>query len=213
MVTAMLLATLVVPQTFTKTPTDDVWVYPHASDPQKDAYLRIWGAGGKAVAGKSESIEDFSYCYLKFDLSDIPGEATLKEARLILTAVADPGWTKSDLKSTPLEARLAGSGFTEKDWVYESFAAKLAPGEAKESIFGVAEVGEIEKGKEPVLTIDLLAGPGKFADEVKAAKGKALALALTSRLDPSELGRAAIIKTYSKDGPEKFRPVLRLVFE
>lgn len=213
MLSAILLAAFVAPQTFTKTPTDDVWVYPHASDPQKDAYLRVWGAGGKAVAGKSESIEDFSYSYLKFDLSDIPGEATLKEAKLILTAVADPGWSKSDLKATPLEARLAGSAFTEKDWVYESFAAKLGPEEAKEAIFGTATIGDIEKGKEPVLTIDLLQGPGKFADALKAAKGKSIALALTSRLDPSELGRAAIIKTYSKDGPEKFRPVLRLVFE
>jgi hypothetical protein len=214
MLSALLFASLLGPQNFEKVPTDDVWVYPHASDPQKDAYLRVWGAGGKAVPGKDDSLEDFSYSYLKFDIGDIPGEATLKEAKLILTAVADPGWTASDLKGTPLEARLCGNAFTEKDWSYDSLAAKLGPKDGKEAVFGLATCGPIEKGKEPVLTIDLMQGPAKFADALKDAKtAKSIALALTTSLDPSVVGRTAIYKTYSKDAPDKFRPILKLKFE
>src|SRR5207253_2298946 len=30
-------------------PTDDIWVYAHAEDPQKDEFLRAWGAGGHSI--------------------------------------------------------------------------------------------------------------------------------------------------------------------
>lgn len=206
------MALLSLGQVIERNPTDDVWVYPHASD-VKDAYLRVWGAGGKAVAGKDDSLDEFSYSYLRFDASGLP-DGTLKEAKLVLTATADPGWTASDLKSTPIQARLAKGDLAEKDWSYDSLAAKLAPSEAAEAVFGVATSGPIEKGKEPTLTIDLMQGPAKFADALSAArKSGSIVLALTSPLNPADVGRTAIYKFYSKDGPEKFRPVLRLVFD
>ncbi len=206
------MALLALGQTIDRLPTDDVWVYPHASD-VKDAYLRTWGANGKAVAGKDDALDEFSYSYLRFDLTGLP-EGVLKEAKLILTATADPGWTTSDLKATPIQARLAAGNLAEKDWSYDALAAKLSPSEAAEAVFGVSTAGPIEKGKEPTLTIDLMQGPAKFADAFGAArKSGFVVFALTSALNPAEVGRTAIYKFYSKDGPEKFRPVLRLVFD
>lgn len=213
MTSAWVMALLLLePTVVERNPTDDVWVYPHASD-VKDAYLRVWGANGKAVAGRNDALDEFSYSYLRFDLAGLPA-GTPKEAKLILTATADPGWTADDLKSTPIQARVAASDFREKDWSYDALASKLAPSEAAEAVLGVASASPIEKGKEPTLTIDLLQGPAKFADALSSArKSGALVVALTSALNPAEVGRTAIYKFYSKDGPEKFRPVLRLTFD
>src|SRR5215475_5485714 len=94
MVTALLatLAMGLAPQTIELTPTDDIWVYSHADDPQKDEYLRCWGADGMAVAPTGEELEEFSYSYLKFNLNKLPKEVKLKEATLILWHIPDPGW-------------------------------------------------------------------------------------------------------------------------
>lgn len=212
MIQALLLALVLSPVTVERSPTDDVWVYPHSSD-TKDVYLRVWGAGGKAVAGPNDSIEDFAYSYLRFDLGDLP-KGALKEAKLVLTATADAGWSRNDLKNTPLEARLAGTGFNEKDWAYDAHAIKFAPSGEKDAVFGTAVAGEIVEGKETTLTIDLLAGPAKFAEALEKARAdRALALALTTALDPSEVGRTAIYRLYSKDAQAAFRPILRLTFE
>src|SRR5256885_1361944 len=117
MLAACVLATG--PQTFDLTPTDDVWVYPHASDPQKDPFLRAWGSAGKAVAATPAEGSDFSYSYLKWDtaaISKAPGKVT--EAKLIVTLIADPTYGEDEAKASPLEVRPLKGDFSEKTWDY-----------------------------------------------------------------------------------------------
>src|SRR3954469_4487441 len=89
--------------TLSLNPTDDVWVYPHASD-QKDVYLRVWGAEGRDSPKKVAEVQDFSPSYLRFDVSKVPaGKVT--SAQLILTHVANPGYAQDYAKDNPLRAR------------------------------------------------------------------------------------------------------------
>jgi len=212
--TFSLLAVAALMQSVTLTPTDDIWVYPHASDPQRDEFLRVWGAEGKSVAGASDSVESFGYSYLQFDLTSLKIEAALTGAKLYVWHVPDPAWTKEDLKTTPIEARALSSGFAEKTWAYEAGLQKHTPGGAPQDLFGVGVLdGAIEPGKPVRLVVDLMAGKSAFAAYFQKAMptGK-LALALTSAIDPSE-SRGMVFKLYSKDGPEATRPRLVLTFQ
>src|SRR5688572_27918373 len=97
-------------------PTDDVWVYPHASDPTQDEFLRIWGVEGKSVAGKPDDLGTFSYSFLKWSIKDFPNDAKLVSANLVLTQVANPAYTTDDAKQAPIEVRPVPSNFKEKGW-------------------------------------------------------------------------------------------------
>lgn len=213
--TFSLLAVAVLMQTVTLTPTDDIWVYPHASDPQRDEFLRVWGAEGKSVAGASDAVESFGYSYLQFDVSSVKPDATLKSAKLYLWHVADPAWTKEDLKATPIEVRAVASGFSEKTWAYESGIQSYPPKAGAEGLFGVTVLeGAMAQGKPVCLVVDLLGPKSSFATYLRKASagGGKLALALTSAIDPSE-NRGMVFKLHSKEGPEATRPQLLLAFE
>src|SRR5687768_10306177 len=104
MLAALALSMLVAgPATVELTPTDDVWVYPHASD-QKDAYLRVWAAGGPDLAADAGELEQVSYAYLRFDVSKVPA-GKITEAKLTVTHVASPTFTIELAKKSPLLAR------------------------------------------------------------------------------------------------------------
>jgi hypothetical protein len=197
-------------------PTQDLWVYPHASDPAKDAYLRVWGTGGKAAPADIGEAEDFSLSYLKWSLTTVPAGKRLKSAKLVLTNVADPGFTLDQAKEAPVEARAVGTGFEEKTWNYD-FVSKLLPKGDKDAVFGVGAPEFLPAGKPIEFSIDLLKGPGDFRKALDAALAtptKEIALALTSPIDMSVLGRAAIYKVYSKDAENKdVHPKLVLEFE
>jgi hypothetical protein len=217
MLTALLIAGVMAikPETYDLMPSDDVWVYPHASDPMKDPFLRAWGAGGKSVASAPDEGGEFSYSYLKWDLSSVPKTVMVVEAKLILTLVADPGYTEELAKSNPLEVRPVGADFAEKTWTFEK-SASIAPQSGDKGFFGSGfPVGWKKDGKDIRIEIDLLKGPKDFAAYLKEslAAGKA-ALAITSKMDPSEAGRTGVYKWYSKDAEKKeVRPVLHLVVD
>lgn len=191
MVTAFVL---LVAKPIVLVPTDDVWVYPNASDPQSDAYLRVWGAQGQAVAGKDADLAEFSYSFLKFDVSGIPANAKLKSVKLVLTHIAHNGYSAEVAKRCPLQVRTLGSDFSEKKWNYDQ-AAKLVPG----SILGAVNLpGEkSEKEFEVALTFDL-----KAFEKFWSMNKKTLAIALTAAVSPADDGRASIYKFYSKDNPK-----------
>lgn len=198
------------------TPTADIWIYPHAGDPAKDAYLRVWGRDGQAVAKEIGDAEELSYSLLKFDPSSLP-EGKPKNATLILTTVADLAFTEAQAKANPLQARPVDGGFEEKGWKYD-FLEKFNPTFDPKSIYGTGyPTPWPEAGKEGKIEIDLLKGPGDFAAALAAAKkdGKALGLALTSVLDvQSNPDVMSIYKMYSKDSPlEATRPKLVLSYE
>lgn len=218
LIAAALIPTQIAPPADAKTveliPTDDLWVYPHASDPQSDDYLRCWGAGGHSVGPEAQEGE-ISYSYLRFDVSGLPS-GKLTAVKLVLTHVANPGFTLDLAKASPLEVRPVSAAFSEKNWVFENVSS-VAPKGDKDSLYGwVAPNSLPEDGKEFTLEIDLLKGPGGFAAALAAAaktQEMALALALTSTIDPSSSGMRSVYKVFSKDGPKEKRPVLRLTYE
>jgi len=213
MVTAFLAFAAMATPPLSLTPTADVWVYPHASDPERDSYLRVWGAGGDAVSADPGDAGDFSYSYLKWDVSPVPAGAKLKAATLVLTHTASPTFTLDQARLAPLEARTVSADFEEKGWTYEK-SVKIAPDKGNDAIFGAASPDSLGDAKDFTITIDLMKGPNDFrAYFAKAIEAKQLALALTSRIDPSE-GQRSFYKVYSKDTQTASqRPSLNLTFE
>lgn len=212
----VLIAIAMTPMTMTLTPTDDIWVYPHASDGAKDPFIRVWGNGGKSVAESAGDATEYSYGYFKWNVSSIPPGQSLVAAKLKLYNVPDPGFSILQAQAAPLEARILGVGFSEKDWSYD-VAEKVSPSQGDASVFGIGTMAPPETGNDVSITIDLLVGKASFKEAlIKAlqSESKELAVALTSKLDPSELGMKAVYKVYSKDTERLMsRPTLVLTFE
>ena len=215
MILAALTVAALAVQTFTLTPSDDLWIYPHASDPAGDLFMRVWGVGGKAAPATASDAEDFSMGYLKWSLVGTPTGGKLKEAKLTLTQLAKPGYTLEQAKAMPLEARPLPAGFSEPTWKPD-FLTEFLPKPGKDDIYGTGSPESLE-GETVNITIDLLKGKGGFADAIAKAQSdakKEFAIALTSSMDMAELGRTSIYKIYTKEEKdEKLRPKLVLVFE
>ena len=206
---------LLAPTTVTLTPSDDVWVYEHAADPAKDSFFRIWGTMGNAVAENPSDAGQFSYGLLKWDLSKIPAGAKITSAKPVVNQISDPGFTIDDAKAAPLEARAVNGDFAEKGWDYAS-SSKTFPIKGEEGIFGTGYPdASVMKDKVVPISIDLLKGRADLAKAIAQALGgpKTICLALTSKIDPSSLGRSAVYKIYTRDAErESSRPVLILSY-
>lgn len=197
-------------------PTDDLWVYPHAGDPAKDAYLRVWGSEGVSVAKQVGDAEVLSYSFLRFDVTGLP-TGTLKGAKLVLTSVAGPNYTEAQAKKSPLEVRPVEGGFAEKGWKYD-LLERFMPSADPQAVYGTGFPSPWPApDAEGTIGIDLLKGPGGFGKALAAARaaGKPLGLALTSALDvQSNPDVQTLYKVYSKEAPvEASRPKLILSFE
>jgi hypothetical protein len=197
------------------TPTADIWVYPHASDPEHDAYLRVWGAEGREVPADANELQDFSISLMKWDASKIPA-GKITKAELILTQVASPGYELAYAKQHPLTARAVRADFNEKNWTYDK-ASEYLP-EAKETaVFGTGAPASLGDGKEFTITLDLLKGKDDFNLYVEQARNSSdhnLAIALTAGLDVEEFGQQSIYKFFSKDvDTAGKRPILRMTIQ
>ncbi|MGV3614809.1 MAG: hypothetical protein ACO1SV_05670 [Fimbriimonas sp.] len=216
MAASLLALFLMAAPPITLEPAHDVWVYPHAADASKDAYLRVWGTGGKAAPADTGEAEEFSLSYLKWNLTGLPSGKALKSAKLVLTNIANPGFTLAQAKLAPIQARAIGIGFDEKTWTYDGIG-KLLPDAKPDAVFGTGAPEALTAEKTVEISVDLLKGPADFRKALAAAAAsptKELALALTSPLDMSALGRAGIYKLYSKDADNKeAHPKLVLEFE
>jgi hypothetical protein len=202
------------PKTIALTPSDDVWVYEHASDPAHDAYLRVWGNAGNAVAETPGDTGQFSYGLLRWNLDALPAGAKIVDAKLMLKQVSGAGYTVEEAKANPLEAREMTGEFTEKEWAFEQ-GAKTYPIKGKDAVFGSGYPTKIESADLPI-TIDLMGKKTPFAKDVAAALAgsKTLYMALTSTIDPSASGRTAVYKVFSKDAETAAnRPTLVLTYE
>lgn len=206
----MVLAALVLLRSTTVdfTPTDDVWVYPHASDPSSDPFLRAWGVDGLALPTDPADLGDFSFSLLRFDVKKL-GAGKVVGAELVLTHNQDPAYTAEQAKAGPLEARPAGTGYSEKSWSNE-MAAKLMPGK---ELYGSTAPADWPSGKPFPIIIDLTKGKADF----KASIAKAIAsdgtigIALTSKISAENRG---VYKVFSKDADDKAkRPILRIRLE
>lgn len=191
----------------------DVWVYPHASDPAGDSALRAWGVGGKAVAADAGEAEEFSYGYLRFSFN-VPDGKKLVGASLVVTPVGTPE-INPDSKKWPLEARPLVGTFAERSWSYDQ-VEKVHP--SATDIFGTGVIAAARSGQGLEIVIDLMGKDSKFGDAfAKALKDKQpIYLALTSKYDVSEMGQKGVYKVYSKDNPNNptsTLPHLELKFE
>jgi hypothetical protein len=205
------LLALPMPTVIELLPTDDVWAYPHASDPDKDPFLRVWGLDGASVAPSAAESDSFGYSFLKFDAAGIP-EKNLKSATLLLVHTAKPSFDLALAKQHPLEARPVSASFTEKTWGYGDLD-KFMPASGKGAVYGTGVPEAFDAEKDFPIKINLMEGPGKFDALLLAARGtKSFAIALTTTLSPDGDARS-IYKVYSIDGPKENRPVLRLEFE
>lgn len=196
------------------TPTDDIWVYGQASD-QKDAYLRVWGSGGAELAASSADMEQFSYSYLRFDISKVPA-GKISGAKLVLTHVANPTFTLGQAVKAPLVARPISAEFTEKTWDF-GMAETIKPDGALKAIFGKGSPETLPSDdKEFTISLDLLKGPNDFASYLRNAQAakKALAISLSSSMDVAGEGKRTFYKVFSKDADSAAkRPVLRLTVD
>lgn len=204
------------PKTMTLVPKETIWVYENASSPADGTYLRAWGADGKSCPGDGEDAGQFSYSYLKWDVSDVPSGAKLVSAKLEFNNIPDPGFTLESSKKAPLEARALVGEFDAKTWSFET-AAKVHPKPANTAVFGSGYPKEIRAGAPVAITIDLMAGPNPFGKALQAALDSsthALSLSITAALDPSTDGRSSVYKLYGQnDSHENLRPRLILTFE
>lgn len=196
------------PQTIDFSPTDDIWVYPHASDPQKDGYLRVWGVEDQPVASDPGASDEFSYSYLKFDLAKLPKDAKVTAAVLVVFHTPDPTWPLDAAKKAPLQVRSMSGSFDEKSWDYGKVKT-VNPTLGKESIFGTGAPEKLVDGQPSKFEVDLLKGPNDFRKALGA--GGSLQLALTSAINPAEIGNRAVYKFFSKDWEKAdVRPLLKI---
>src|SRR5579862_7635269 len=199
MLTAIAALVLAGPTTIDLIPTDDIWVYPRATDTH-DIYLRAWGAEGKEVAKDVNEMDEFGYSYLKFDVSKVPAR-TVTSATLTVTHIANPGFDEAYSKQNPLHVRPVPEDFDEKTWDF-SKADQVKPESGDKAVFGGGYAEEIPADKEFKIAIDLLKGPNDFRAYLSSAResqSHSLAIALTASVDVEDRGQACIYKFYSKD--------------
>lgn len=200
------------PKTFALVPKETVWVYENASSPADGTLLRAWGAEGRSCPNEGEDLAQFSFSFLKWDLSDVPRDAKLLKATLDLNNIPDPGFTIESAKRAPLEVRALIGEFDAKTWTFDK-AAKVRPNGAKVALYGSGYPLTIRAGAPVEISIDLLSPKSTFAKALSEA-GKSLSLTITSAMDPSAEGRASIYKLYGQsESKESLRPVLKLTFE
>lgn len=210
--TALLAATLTVLTQQAQvilTPTDDVWVYPHAADPAKDTRLLVWGSGGSMPA-PGEDEQSFSYGLLRFDAGKLPQSALVNKIELILTHLPKPAFDAKVSKEFPVEVRPLLGELSEKTWSYDKLAT-IRPESGKDAVLakGFAETIPSDLAFEVKI---MLASDSIKAGEVlkRVVKGFQLGFALTSSLDPGALDGRPTYRFYSNDAEEKLRPRLVL---
>lgn len=192
------------------TPTDDIWVYSHASDQVNDPFLRVWGSNGEAVTG-SGGDSPASWSLLSFDLTKLPSGVKLTSAKLVLHQVPKPTFSYEDSVSTPVEVRPVKAGFKEKDWSIAD-ADDYKPDAGDNAVYGSAAVKPGADDQPVKVEIDLLSGKRDLRAEIeKALAGdKQLGLALASRIEIGTTRKT--YKFYSRAAEDKLRPRLVLAW-
>lgn len=197
------LAVSILASTWSNPPSADVWVYPHASDPGSEQFMRVWGDGVLAI-DKAEAMDGtFSYGFLQW--KDLP-KGKLKKATLTVYAVFNDALTEEIVKKAPLEAYSLKGTFDEKNFRFGG--TEVMP---TNTLFGKA-VPE-KDGDYWKLTIDLLSDPKSgFADAfAKAQESGTLGMTLGSSISPAE-SRSFLYKVATKELKEK-QPKLTLELE
>lgn len=201
-------------QSLSVNPTDDVWVYTHAIDLSYDPIGRVWGNSVDSHVPSWPPIEDFSYTYLKFDLTGTaPGQYMLTSANLRVThRVTSSGtFTREAGEANPLEARGLSGTFSETTW---SFANPTNPyPEAK--LFGIGNMNNYNPSASFDITLNLK-NP-VFQNEFNTAVNsgaKTLRIALTTKMPVTGQVGALPYRVFTRDHTvNSQRPLLSLSFK
>ena len=198
-------------QSFTLSPSDDVWVYPHAADPGYDPIGRVWGDSVDSYVPSWPPIEDFSYTYLRFDLSGIaPGQYQLISANLRVThRVTSSGtFTREAGEAYPLEARGLSGTFSEATWTFTNPTNPYP--EAK--LFGLGNMNNYNPSSSFDITMNLR--NTVFQNEFNTAVNsgaKTLVIALTSKMPVTGQVGALPYRVFTRDyAVSGQRPVLHV---
>ena len=198
----------------TVTASEDVWVYPNASDPGADETFKVWGVGGRAVAEKPAEAESFGYGYIKFEVPAVPDGKKLVGAWMVLKPTGSMKVDKNAL-AYPLEVRPLIGKFVEKSWTYD-MASMVYP---SADIYGAGVVAPPDGSTDATnleIRVNLLGDKSPFAANMaKASDAKeAMYFALTSKYDAGENGREGIYRIYTKDRKDgDVKPKIVLKFE
>lgn len=193
-------------------PTDDVWIYAHASD-QTDPYLRFWGSEGISVPDPNYDFSGAWAC-LKFDLSKAP-KKEITAAKLVIWLIPGSTINQDIANRYPVEVRMVSSKFAEKGFEL-SHSPQIIPNADKSGLFSTTKAKIADNNeKAQKIELDLLGDKSEFKKYFKDANGSSdrlLGLALTSTIDPAEVGQSGIYKIYSRNADNEFKPQLQLTF-
>jgi len=206
---AWLIAALAA-ETISIEPSDDIWVYPHASDQVNDPYLRVWGADGKSLAGDAMEANSFSYSYLRFAIPKSAQGKRIISAKLVMSHVAQPAWDERFGTTYPLEVRAVGAFPSEGKWRYDSDLPNFMPKAGDEGLF-VKQGIKTGSGKDGT-KIEIEFGKGALRLNELAKSGN-IDFALASTLNPAEIGDRIVYKFYSRSAEAANRPKLVLTIE
>lgn len=188
--------------------TDDIWVYPHASDPATDVFLRAWGNSDGPVAG----VEDGAASYSLVKFKTVDGAGPIKSATLILWLAPNPVYGADEVANTPLQARLARGDFSESAWS-DAVEKRVRPYGHPDHVLGFGAPMKIVENEPSEVKIDLLKGPADFrAAYDRARTAGSIGLAITTSLSPD--GRQGYsYKLHSRHAGEVLAPKLVIEFE
>ncbi|MBV6459144.1 MAG: hypothetical protein HONBIEJF_02287 [Fimbriimonadaceae bacterium] len=206
---AWLIAALAA-ETITIEATDDIWVYPHASDQVNDPFLRVWGADGKSLAADAMEANSFSYSYLRFAIPKSALGKKILSAKLVLSHVNQPAWDERYGTTYPLEVRSIGAFPSEGKWRYDGDLPNFMPKPGEEGLL-VKQGIKTGSGKDGTkIEIDFGKGALRLNE---AAKSGNIDLALASTMNPAEIGDRIVYKFYSRSAEAANRPKLVLTVE
>ncbi|MCU0316542.1 MAG: hypothetical protein MUC92_08115 [Fimbriimonadaceae bacterium] len=204
---ALTLASTQASETQTLTATDDLWVYSQATDQNQNTFLRAWGNGESGLAEPDPAMAA-SWSVVKFELSPKEG-MVLKEARLRIHHVAQPGWTTEESKKWPLEVRLVNPAFKSQTWTFGE-AKDVTPAATKEALLGSLSPEAPTNEETFAIEIPLSLENASLTE----ALGKpAIAFAFTSAMDVRESEMKRMYKFYGRAAEEALRPNLILVWD
>jgi len=216
MVLPLIALAMFAPKLVTLVPKETVWVYANASTPGDGTFLRAWGVEGKSCPPDGEDAGQFSFSYLKWDLSELPTNAKIVSAKLLLNNTPEPGYTADVAKKCPIEVRPLIGDFDAKKWTFD-MSAKNHPDSDEKAVFGTGFPATIPSDGPVPVTVNLMTGPNSFLKAIQIAAGSTkhtLNLAITAKLDPSTDGRSSIYKFFGQNDPKEFlRPQLVLTIE
>lgn len=181
--------------------TDDVWLYPFATNQDSDSFLRVWGTGAD-LATFTEDGED-SVSLVRFPAQEIPA-GDIVSARVVLTHVNPEGGQRANVRKYPIEIRSVKSGFSEKSWAH-ALGATHWPGPG---VLGSAQFGETREDGSFEMVFEI-AQVDKLRELLSDPLGPAFAF--TSTAPASEVGRTGVYKFFSRNAPDAaVRPRLEI---